>query len=161
MRGGGRSESGDGRAQEASVKRLAADRSGSFGSCEREDFGVRENAGGLLGGVEDAIHGGLVRRKVMTLEPKEDIGFAAHWADLDDLIEAEEMRRHAGIDDIRERLITFAEGFDDGGSVNACSRAESVPADDRVVRRNGRARGLGDLFAIFLEAGEIAVNDAH
>ena len=53
------------------------------------------------------------------------------------------------------------EGFDDGGGVDAGGGAERVVADDRIVRRDGGVRGDGDFFAIFLEAREIAIDQAH
>ena len=124
------------------------------------DFGVGEDARGSFGGVEDSVDGGFVGGLAVFFEPEENIGFAAHGADFDDLVEAEEVRGYAGIDNVGEFLVAFAEGFDDGGGVDAGGGAEGIVADDGIVGGNCCARGGGNFFAIFLEAREIAIDQA-
>ena len=114
--------------------------------CEGLDFGVGEDAGGLFGGVEDAVHDGVVGGDFVAFEPEQDVGFAAHGTDFDDLLEAEEMRGDAAVDDVGEFGIFAVEGFDDGGGVHAGCGAEGVVADDRIVWRNRGVRGRAQLF---------------
>ena len=86
----------------------------------------------------------------VTLEPEHHIGFAAHGADLDDLIESEEMRRDAAVDDIGEGGIAV-KSFDDGGGVNAGCGAEGVVTDYRIIWRDCGVRRDCDFLAVFLE----------
>lgn len=125
------------------------------------DFAVGQDARGLLSGVEDACDEGVVGGNSVALEPEEDIGLPAHRPDLDDLVEAEQMRRDAAVDDIGEARIFAVKGLDDSGGVHAGGSAEGVAADDRVVWRDGGARGFGDFVAIFLDAREVAIEQAH
>ncbi len=124
-------------------------------------FGFGEDAGGLLGGVEDAGDERVIGGDAVALEPEEHVGLAAHGADFDDLVEAEEMGRDAAVDGIGEGGVFFVIGLDDGGGVHAGGGAEGVAADDRVIRRDRGVRRFGDFFAIFLEAGEILIEQAH
>ena len=71
----------------------------------------------------------------MTLQPEKHVGFAAHRADFDDLLEAEKMRGHAAVNDIGQLGVAFVKGFDDRGGVNAGGGAKCVAADDRIVWR--------------------------
>ena len=59
--------------------------------CKRLYFIVGEDAGGLFGGVKDAIYDRVVRGNAVAFEPEQDVGFAAHGTNLDDLIQAEQM----------------------------------------------------------------------
>src|SRR5260370_19284698 len=70
------------------------------------------------------------------------------------------MGRDAAVDGIGEGGVFFVIGLDDGGGVHAGGGAEGVAADDRVIRRDRGVRRFGDFFAIFLEAGEIFVEQA-
>src|SRR5229473_4845757 len=129
--------------------------------AESLHFAFGEHARGLLGGVEDASDERVVWGNAVALEPEEDVGLAAQRADLDDLVEAEEMGRDAAVDGIGEGSVFFVISLDDGGGVHAGGSAEGVAADDGIVWRNGGVRGLGDSFAIFFETGEVAVDQAH
>src|SRR4029077_18482722 len=129
--------------------------------AESLHFGFCEDARGLLGGVKDAGDERFVGGDAVALEPEEDVGLAAHRADLDDLVEAEKMGRDAAVDGVGEGGVFFVIGLDDGGGVDAGGGAEGVAADDGIIRRDRSVRGLGDFFAIFLEAGEVAVDEAH
>src|SRR6266436_6146600 len=120
--------------------------------AESEDFSIGKNAGRLLGGIEDASDQRVVRRDMMLLQPEQHIGLAAQRADLNHLVEAEKMRRHAAIDGIGEFEIILAKSFDERGGVHASGGAEGVMADDWIVRRNGCMRGTGNFFAILLQA---------
>src|SRR5579859_2729782 len=102
--------------------------------AESGNFRVGQDASRLLGGIEDTVDEGIVGGNLVALEPEKDVGLAAHGADFDHLLEAEEMRRHAAIDGICERLVAFVKCFDDGGGVDAGGGAESIAADDGVVR---------------------------
>ena len=79
----------------------------------------------MFGGVEDARDDGFVRRNFVFLEPEEHVGFTAHGADLDDLVEAEEARGYAAIDGVGQGLVAFVKSFDDGGG---------MAYDDRVAK---------------------------
>ena len=100
----------------------------------------------MLGGIEDAIDERVIGWNFVAFEPEEHVGFAAHWADFDYLLQPEEMRRHAAIDGIRERFVSLMECFDDRGGVDARCRAESIAADHRIIRRNLGVRGASRLF---------------
>src|SRR5882672_794101 len=113
-------------------------------------FGFGEDAGGLLGGVEDAGDEGVIGGDAVALEPEEDVGFAAHGADFDYLVEAEEMGWNAAVDGVGQGGVLFVIGLDDGGGVDAGGGAEGVAADYWIVRRNRGVGGFRDLFAIFL-----------
>src|SRR5947207_14745245 len=97
-------------------------------------FIVREYAGGLLGGIENAIDKRVACGNTMALQPEEDIGFAAHRANLDDLIEAKKMRRDAAIYRIGERGRMLV-GLNDRGGVHAGGSAEGVAPDHGIIRR--------------------------
>ena len=126
--------------------------------AESENFRIGEHARGLLRGIKDARDRGLVRGNAVLLEPEKYVGFSAHGADFDDLIETEEMRGHAAVNSVGKLEIIFSEGFDERGGVHACCGTECIVADDRIVRGNQRVRGLGYFFAIFLEPGEILLD---
>src|ERR1700722_11803207 len=100
------------------------------------NFCVGQYARRLLGGVEDAVDEGVVSRNLAALEPKKHVGLAAHGTDLDDLLEAEQMRGHAAIDGVGEIQVAFVKGFNDGRSVGAGGRAEGACATDWIVRRD-------------------------
>src|ERR1700730_16016567 len=97
----------------------------------------------------------------VALEPEEDVGFAAHRADFDYLVEAVEMGRDSAVDGVSEGGIFFVKGLNDGGGVDARGGAEGIAADDGVVGRDRGVRGLRYLLTIFLQAGEVLVEQAH
>src|SRR5260370_13210049 len=68
--------------------------------AERENFRIGEDARRLFGGVKDARHRGLVSGDAVLLQPEQHVGFSAHRADLDDLVEAEKMRGHTTVDGV-------------------------------------------------------------
>src|SRR5580693_7460705 len=94
--------------------------------AQRGNFCIGQHSRRFLGSVEDAIDEGVVGWNLAALEPKKHVGPAAHGTDFDDLIEAEEMRRHAAIDGVSERLVAFVKGFNDCGGVDAGCCAESI-----------------------------------
>src|SRR5579859_593741 len=128
---------------------------------KRLQLGFGENAGGLLGGVEDTIDQGVVLGNAVTLEPEEDVGFATHGSDLDELVQAEKVRRDTAVDGVGQGSVVLVICLDDGGSMDTGGGAEGVAADNRIVGRDGGVGGGGNFFAIFLEAGEVAINQAH
>src|ERR1700722_668226 len=128
--------------------------------AEGLDFGVGQDSGGLFGGGQDAIHFVFVGGDFVAFEPEHHVGFPAHRADFDDLVEAEEMGGDATVDDVGQGWVAV-KGFDDGRGVDAGRGAEGVVADDRIIRRDRGVRRDGDFFAIFLEAREIAIDQAH
>src|SRR6267142_5920974 len=139
---------------------MAKSIAGGLGA-ESLHFGFGKHAGRLLGGVEDAGDEGVIGGDAVTLEPEEDVGFAAHGTDLDYLVEAEEVGGDATVDGVGEGGVLFVIGLDDGGGVDAGGGAEGVAADYGIVGRDGGVRGGGHFFAIFLEAGEILVKETH
>src|SRR6266481_1309549 len=113
----------------------------SIAGCLRtqgKDFVVGQDSGGLLGGVEDAIHDSVVRGNAVTFQPEENVGFAAHRADFDELLETEKMRGHSTVDSVGKSRIVFAKGLDNGRGMNAGGGAKRVAADNGIVRRNRR-----------------------
>src|SRR6267142_1603988 len=139
---------------------MAKSIAGGLGA-ESLHFGFGKHAGRLLGGVEDAGDEGVIGGDAVALEPEEDVGFAAHGADLDYLVEPEEMGRNSAVDGVGEGGVLFVIGLDDGGGVDAGGGAEGVAADYRIVGRDGGVRSFGDLFAIFLQAREILVEETQ
>jgi len=125
------------------------------------EFGVGEDASGLFCGVEDAIDERVAGGDAVALEPKQHIGFATHGTDFNDLVETEEAAGDAAVDDVSQAGIFAVEGFDDGGGVNSRGGAEGVTSDHRIVWWDGGVRGSGDFFAIFLEAREVAIDQAQ
>src|SRR5438128_1759015 len=97
----------------------------------------------------------------MLLQPEQHIGFPAHRADLDYLVETEKMRGHTAVDGIGEFEIIFAKSFDERGGVNSGRSAKRVMSDDRIVRWNPCVRSVRDFFAIFLEPREILRDEPH
>ena len=71
------------------------------GADQSKDFVFGHDALGLLGGSEDAINERVGRGDFAFFEPVDDVGAAAQRADFDDLLETEQMRRHAAVDGIR------------------------------------------------------------
>src|SRR3954469_22415750 len=128
---------------------------------QRLEFGIGEDAGGLFGGVEDTIHERVSGSDAVTLEPEQHVGFPTHRTDFDDLVETEEARGKTAVDDVSESRVLTVEGFDDGGGVDPGGGAEGIAADDGIVRRDRRVRGGANFFAIFLEAGEVAIDQAR
>src|SRR5579875_3249491 len=74
---------------------------------QREDFAFGQDPRGLFRGGENAINNLVSGRNAALFEPKDDIGAAAQWADLDHLLEAEKMRGHAAVNGIRELQVAF------------------------------------------------------
>ncbi len=100
---------------------------------------------------EDAVDQFLVLRNAVAFQPELHIRLAAHGADLDHLLHAEEVRGHAGVDAVGQHLVVLAIGLDDGSRMNAGSGAEGVVADHRIVLRNRHPRRLRHRVAIFLQ----------
>src|SRR5260370_42072095 len=80
-------------------------------------------------------------RNAVTLEPEQNIGFPAHGADVNHLLQSEQMGRHAGVDGVGEFDVVFLEGFDDGRGVDSGGGADSVFADHGVVSWDANAGG--------------------
>src|SRR5258706_15760937 len=129
--------------------------------AECENLRIGENAWRLFSSVKDARDGGLVGGNAVLLQPEQHVGFSAHRADLDDLIEAEKMRGHATVNGVGKLEVIFSEGFDKRRGVNSRRGAKRVMADDRIVRRNRCVRSLSHFLAILLEPREILLNKAH
>ena len=83
------------------------------------------------------------------------VGFAAHGTDVDDLLESKDVRRHAGVDRVREFDVVLLVSLDDGGRMHAGGGAERIIADNGVVGWNRNARGARDRDAVVLETGEV------
>src|SRR5229473_5615986 len=129
--------------------------------AQRKNFRIGEDARRLFGGVKDARNGGLVGGNAVLLQPEQHVGFSAHRADLDDLVEAEKMRGHTTVDGVGKLEIIFSEGFDERRGVNSRRGAKRVMADDRIVWRNRRMSSLRHLFAILLKPRKVLLNEAH
>src|SRR6266436_10136016 len=130
-------------------------------AAQSKSLRIREYARGLLRGVKDAIHHRIIRGNAVLFQPEEYIGFSAHGADLDHLVEAEKMRGYAAVNGIGKRSVVLSKRLHQRGSVNARSGSKSVVAHDGIIRRNGSVCGLGDFLAIFLEPRKILMNQIH
>src|SRR6266481_93932 len=136
----------------------------SIAGCLRaqgKDFIVSQDSGGLLGGVEDAIHDSVVRGNAVAFQPEENVGFAAHRADFDDLLETEKMRGHSTVDGVGKGRIVLVKGLDNGRRVNACGGAKRVAADNGIVRGDRGVGGPRNFFAILFQAGKVAIDQPH
>ncbi len=71
------------------------------------------------------------------------------------------MGRDTAVDRVGEGGGFFVIGLDDGGGVDARGGAEGVAADDGIIWRDRGVRCLRDFLAIFLEAREVLVEQAH
>src|SRR5260370_10394208 len=121
-------------------------------------FVVGEGAGGLVGGVEDAIHDSVVRGNAVAFQPEENVGFAAHRAYFDDLLETKKMRGHSTVDGVGKSRIVLAKRLDNSRRVNAGGGAKRVAADNGIGRGNRGVGGSGNFFAILFQAGEVALD---
>src|SRR6516225_7057247 len=72
------------------------------GGHARQDFRVTKRVVGLLRLREHAIHDLVRHRNATPFQPVMDVGLAAHGADVDDLLQAEYVRRHARVHRIRQ-----------------------------------------------------------
>src|SRR5258707_8555011 len=74
---------------------------------------------GLLGPLENPVHDLVGDRPAASLQPVDDVRFAAHRADGDHLSAPEIPRRDARVDAIREPPVSLLERLDDRGGVAA------------------------------------------
>src|SRR5579864_773438 len=88
------------------------------------DLVVKKRAIRLFCLLEDALHRLVIWLESLALKPKDDVGFARHRPNLDDLFHTEIVRWHSGIDGICQLQIVLAEGFYHRSSVHAGSRSE-------------------------------------
>src|SRR5690348_9025524 len=130
-------------------------------SAESKNFRVRQDASRLFRGVEDSVHEPVVRRNVMALEPKKNVGLSAHGTDFNHLIHAEKMGWDSAIHGIRQLLTALAVGLGDGRGMNARGGAKRVATDDWIIRRNAGVRGLGDFLTILTKPRKILVNHSY
>src|SRR6266436_2097838 len=125
----------------------------SIAGCLRaqgKDFVVSQDSGGLLDSV--------VRGNAVAFQPEENVGFAAHRAYFDDLLETEKMRGHSTVDGVGKGRIVLVKGLDNGRRVNACGGAKRVAADYGIVGGNRGVGGLRNFFAILFQAGKVAID---
>src|SRR5437879_13422274 len=96
---------------------------------------------GGFGAFIDALYDVIRSRNSVTLEPEEDIRFPAHRADVNHLLQSEQVGGHAGVNGVGEFDVVLLKGFDDGRGVDSGGGAAGVFADYGVVGRVGNAGG--------------------
>ncbi len=84
----------------------------------------------------DAIDSTFLRSDPTFLEPVNHIRLAAHWTDLDHLLETKLTCRNTRVDDVSQTLITLLVTLDHRGRVNACRSSEGVASKDRIIVRH-------------------------
>src|SRR5712692_1393360 len=126
-----------------------------------QEISVAENMTGLFGRGEDAIDHRVAGGDAALFEPEDHVGAPTHWPDLNHLLKTEKMRRHSAINRVGQQRVALAVRFDDRRSMHAGSGAEGVPSDDRIIRRDDRARGPSHRLAVFLQPREVAVNQSQ
>src|SRR2546430_10054277 len=98
---------------------------------ELHDLLFAENAAGALGVVVDALDALVCGFDVAGFEPVDDVGLAAHRADLDLLAHAEEPGGHTRIDEVCEFRVALLEALDDRSGVHAPGGSEDVATEYR------------------------------
>src|SRR5437870_9393296 len=111
-------------------------------------FFFTQNSRCLLRSIVNAINSILAGFKAATFKPKDHVGFAAHWTNLDDLLQTEQASRHARINQIGKFRIALAITLDHGRSVDPRRGAESILAKHRIIKRNRPTTGVGRFVAV-------------
>src|ERR1700733_10507431 len=108
-----------------------------------------------LGALIDALDNLVVRGQPAMFQPEKHIRFSAHWANIDNLLEAKVMRRHAGIHRVRQLNILLLISLNHRRGMNARRRAQRILAHHRIVRRNRHASRDRHGLTILLEFRQI------
>ena len=107
-------------------------------------------------GIEDSPTKGVVIRVMApSSKPILHVRQARHRSDLNFLRTAHRSGRNARVDSIRQPGVALLFRFDDGGSVDARTRAERVGAHHRVVLRNRHSTGLRSQLTILRDQGQV------
>src|SRR6266478_8541643 len=105
-----------------------------------ENFRIGKDPRRLLSSVKDARDSGIVSGNAVLFQPEQHVGLSAHRADLNHLVEAEEMRGHPAVNGVGELEIIFSESFDERGSVSSSRFPYRVLFRYGTV---GQLRGMG------------------
>ena len=124
-------------------------------------FFFTQNSGRLLRSIVDAIDPVLARFNAATFKPENHIGFAAHWTNLDDLLQTEQASRHARINQIGEFRIALAIALDHGRRVHARRGAESVFAKHRIIKWNRPTTSVSSFVAVLTQAAQVVIDPAE
>src|SRR5215471_13307313 len=97
----------------------------SSGLCLKalENLLLAQSVVALLGALVDAVDYIICRWDAVPLQPEQHVRFPAHGADVDDLIQAEHMGRHARVDRVRQHYVVLVICLDDCGCMNTRSSA--------------------------------------
>src|SRR2546423_2156574 len=112
----------------------------------------------MFRGVEHRLDEVGSRLDTALLEPEDDVRLAAHRADLDDLLAAEELGGNTGVDTVGQPLAAFSLCLDHRGRVDAGRGTTCVPAENRVIRWDRHPRPLGDDVAHFAQLPQVGVD---
>src|SRR6266568_3341424 len=112
---------------------------------------VVRGLGEFVNSLDNFISGG----NAVAFEPEYNVGFAAHRAHVDNLLESKQMRRHAGIDGIGEFDVILLIGLDDRSGMDSGGRAESVFADHGIIWRDRNAGRAGYRDTVIPQLGQV------
>src|ERR1051326_509812 len=104
--------------------------------AKRQQIVFVQNPRRLFRRVEQLRNQSVFGRDLMPLQPEEYIGLAAHRANLDDLLQTEQVRRNAAVNNIRQLYISLVERLYDGCRVDA----RSGRSEERRVGKECRSR---------------------
>ena len=99
---------------------------------------VRQNPVRRLCELKDLRRQRLFLRVSVRVEPVDHVRQAAHWADLDDLLETEHSRGNSGVNAVGEPVASLLPRFDDR------SRVDARPGAERITPEHGVAVGERD-----------------
>src|SRR5271157_51639 len=120
-----------------------------------QDLRIGEGVVALLGALVDAVYHAVGGFDPVALQPEKNIRFPAHGADVNNLIQPENVRGHAGIDGVGQHDVILVIGLDDRGRVHAGGGAESVVTDHGIIFRNGHAGRARNSLTICLQLGQV------
>src|SRR5258708_17157934 len=118
-----------------------------------ENLFVGEASVGSFGLLEYPVDGIFRGFDASAFQPEDHIRFSAHRTDLDNLFQAEVLRRHSGVDRVGQFRIAFFEGLDDRRRMHSGRGPESVIAQHGVIAGYGNSGSPGNRRAVFLQPG--------
>src|SRR5215471_18290061 len=110
-----------------------------------------QQVGRVFGALENALYQLGRVRNAAPFQPEMHVRLATHRADLDDLLEPEEMGWHTRIDAVCQHLIVLSISLDDRRGMDAGGGLECVFAHNGIVGRNRNTRRVSDRFAVILQ----------
>src|SRR5690242_7596389 len=104
-----------------------------------QNFGFGQGAVGGFCPLVDTFDDVLGSGNSVLFQPEVHVRFSTHRADVDNLLQAEEMAGHARVHSVGQLDVVLLVRLDDRGGVHSRGRAERVLAQYRVVIWNGNA----------------------